>query len=57
MILGTWFSGGLGSIRLMVGLDELMALIQPKGFYGSMILYLFWEGPSRGRPLVLPVQE
>ncbi|KAK4830495.1 hypothetical protein QYF61_011408 [Mycteria americana] len=31
--LGTWCSGGLGSVRLMVGLDDLKGLFQPKRFY------------------------
>jgi len=35
--LGTWFSGGLGSVRLMVGLSDLKVLFQPKWFYDSMI--------------------
>jgi len=26
--LGTWFSGGLGSVRLMVGLSDLKGLFQ-----------------------------
>ena len=34
--LGTWFSGGLGSARLKVGLDDLKGLFQPKQFYDSM---------------------
>ena len=28
--LGIWFSGGLGSVRFMVGLHDLKALFQPK---------------------------
>ena len=32
--LGTWHSGGLGSAGLMVGLDDLKGLFQPK-FYDS----------------------
>ena len=28
--LGTWFSGGLGSVCFMVGLDDLKGLFQPK---------------------------
>ena len=28
--LGTWFSDGLGSVRLMVGPDDLKGLFQPK---------------------------
>ena len=35
--LGTWFSGGLGSVRLMVGLDDLKGPFQPKRFSESMI--------------------
>ncbi|KAK4815132.1 hypothetical protein QYF61_017573, partial [Mycteria americana] len=35
--LGTWFSGGLGSARLTVGLDDLKGLFQSKQFYDSMI--------------------
>jgi len=27
-VLGTWFSGGLGSVRLMVGLEDLKGLFQ-----------------------------
>jgi len=30
MGLGTWFSGKLGSVRLMVGLHDLKGLFQPK---------------------------
>jgi len=33
--LGTWFSGGLGSARWTVGLDDLTGLFQPKWFYDS----------------------
>jgi len=36
--LGTWFSGGIDSIRLMVGLDDLEGLLQPKRLYDSMLL-------------------
>jgi len=36
--LGIWFSGGINTIRLMVGLDDLDSLLPPKQFYGSMIL-------------------
>lgn len=32
---GTWFSGGLDSVRLMVGLDDPMGLFQPKCVYDS----------------------
>ncbi|KAK4832564.1 hypothetical protein QYF61_024064 [Mycteria americana] len=32
---GTWFSGGLGSVGFMVGLDDLKGLFQPKRFYDS----------------------
>ena len=28
--LGTWFSGGLGRVGLMVGLNDLKGLFQPK---------------------------
>ena len=35
--LGTWFSGGLCSIRLTVGLDDLKGLLQSKRFYDSRI--------------------
>ena len=34
--LGTWFSSGLGSVRFMVGLNDLQGLFQPKCFYDSM---------------------
>lgn len=36
--IGTWLSSGLGSIRLMVGLDDLKGLFQPKQFYNSVEL-------------------
>ncbi|KAK4832046.1 hypothetical protein QYF61_020561, partial [Mycteria americana] len=31
-----WFSGGLGSVRLMVGLDDLKGLFQPKRFFARL---------------------
>lgn len=31
--LVTWFSGQLGAVRLMVGLNDLEDLVQPKWFY------------------------
>lgn len=34
--LGPWFSGRHGSVRLMVGLDGLKGLCQPKLFYDSV---------------------
>jgi len=36
--LGTRFSGGMDNVRLMVGLNDLEGLIQPKRFYNSVIL-------------------
>jgi len=36
--LGSWFSGGIDSVRLMVGHDDLEGLLQPKWFYDPMIL-------------------
>jgi len=36
MHLETSFSGGLGSFRFVVGLDELQGLFQPKQFYDSL---------------------
>ena len=36
--LGTWFSGGLGRDRLVVGLDDLKALFQLKQFYDYSFL-------------------
>jgi len=36
--LKTWFSGGLGSVRLIVGLDDLESLFHPKLFYESVTL-------------------
>jgi len=33
--LVTWFRGGLGSVGLMVGLDDLRGVYQPKCFYDS----------------------
>jgi len=34
--LGMWFSGGLGGVRLMVGLNDLKGLFHPKRFYDSL---------------------
>lgn len=34
---GTQFSGGFSSVRLMVGLNDLRGLFQPKYFYDSMV--------------------
>ncbi|KAK4810447.1 LOW QUALITY PROTEIN: hypothetical protein QYF61_004227, partial [Mycteria americana] len=34
--LGTWFSGGLGSVRFTVGLDDLKGLFQPIRFCDSI---------------------
>jgi len=34
--LGTWFTGGLSSVRLMVRLDDFKGPFQPKYFYSSM---------------------
>jgi len=42
--LGTRFSGGLGSVQLMIGLDDLKGLFQHKWFQDSIILlYLVLE--------------
>ena len=41
--LGTWCSGGLGSVRWTVGLDDLKRLFQPQRFCDSMTLG-FCEG-------------
>jgi len=35
--LGTQFSGGLCSVRLMVGLDDVRGPFQPKQFYDSVM--------------------
>jgi len=37
--LGTWFSGEIDSVRLMVGLNDLDGLLQPKRFYDSVLNY------------------
>lgn len=36
--LGTWFSSGLGSVRLIVGLNDPKGLFQTKRFYNSVVL-------------------
>lgn len=33
----TWYSGGFGSVRLVIGLNDLMGLSEPKQFYDSML--------------------
>ncbi|KAM9654822.1 uncharacterized protein ACIBXB_007132 [Morphnus guianensis] len=47
VVLRPWFSGGLGSVRLTVGLHYLKGLFQPKQFYDSSISpqYLFYSLP------------
>lgn len=40
--LGIWFSGGLDSVRSMVGLDGPRSLFESKKFNDSMILNLVW---------------
>lgn len=42
--LGTWFSGGLSSARLTVGLNQLKGLFQPEGFYDSFNLEMNANG-------------
>jgi len=39
--LGTWFSGGIDSVRLMAGLD-LDSLLQAEQFYDSIITPGAW---------------
>ena len=39
--LGTRFIGGLGNIRLIVGLKDLRGLFQPKLFYDSIFCSCF----------------
>jgi len=41
--LGTWSSGGLHSVRLTFGIDDLEGLFQPEQFYDSMINVCFIE--------------
>jgi len=41
---GTWLSGGLGSVRFMVGLNDLKSLFQTKLFYDSMNINLHVSG-------------
>lgn len=37
LALGKWFTGGLGSALVMVGLDGLRGLFQPEQIYNSII--------------------
>jgi len=37
--LWTWFSGGLGSVRFMVGFDDVKSLFQLKLFYSILSKY------------------
>lgn len=41
-LMGPWFSGGLGSVRLMAGLNGLGGLFQTKHFWDS-IRNLLWQ--------------
>jgi len=38
LCLATWLSGGLGSVKFMVGLNDLKGLFQPKRSYDSVLL-------------------
>jgi len=40
--LGTWFIGGLDSVRFMVGLDDLKDLFQRRWFYDSRPIEVFF---------------
>ena len=55
--LGTWFSDELGSVRLMVGLDDLKGLFQPKWFCDSMILLGIFHYSYPYLPLLLMVKN
>lgn len=44
--LGRQFSGRLGSVKLVVGLDGLKGLFQLKSFYNSMILPILYQKES-----------
>lgn len=48
--LGTWFTGEPGNVRLMVGLDGLQGLFQPKLFYTSVIFRAV-NGTSTGKQI------
>ena len=42
--VGTWFSGGLGSARLTVGLNDLKGLFQRNRFYDATTLRTVTQG-------------
>lgn len=45
-ILGTWFSGGLSSVRMMVGWDDLKGLFWPKWLYELWCYPRAWRESS-----------
>ncbi|KAK4832597.1 hypothetical protein QYF61_024388 [Mycteria americana] len=45
--LGTWFSGGFGSVRFTVGLDDLKGLFQPIRFCDSVKSELLMDGGTK----------
>jgi len=50
--LGTWFSDGFGSVRLLTRVKDLRDLFQPKPFYDPMILRYF--PPSHPLHFIVP---
>lgn len=50
--LGTWSSGGLDSMRSVVGVDGLRGLIEPKRFNDSLIIILSGAEMSLCLPFV-----
>lgn len=37
VLLGTWFSGGLANVQLMVGFNDLKCISQPKLSYSTIL--------------------
>lgn len=51
--LRIWFNGRLDSVRLMIGLSDIKGVFQPKGFYGSVIVWP--EGMSEELPVKVAI--
>lgn len=48
--LGIWFSSGLGSVRLKVGLDDFKSLFQHKQSYNCVSLCLGGKSSTYAHP-------
>lgn len=53
--LGTWFCGGVGSVMLTDGFNDLKGLFKPKSFYILIKIFLFSQGRRHKGKTTVPV--